>query len=71
VHYLDPLKVPLFAGAPLPANIYTLGAAMGCTGLRELIDPRQILSLLEKRWKRGAERNRRAFEAGIETAACA
>jgi indolepyruvate ferredoxin oxidoreductase beta subunit len=68
VHYLDPSKLPFFAGAPLPANIYTLGAVMGRTGLRALIDPSQILDLLKKRWTRGVERNRRAFDAGMRTA---
>ena len=67
VHYLDPSKVPLFARTPLPANIYTLGAVMGRTGLRALMDPSLILGLLEKRWKKGAERNRRAFDAGMGT----
>jgi len=66
-HYLDPEKRPLYEGAPVPANIYVLGAVLGHTGLGQMFDADAVANLVRNRWKRGAERNLRAFEAGLET----
>jgi indolepyruvate ferredoxin oxidoreductase beta subunit len=65
IHYLDPEDLPLYEGAPVPANIYVLGAALGHTGLGELLDPSAVAHLVQTRWTRGAERNERAFRAGL------
>jgi indolepyruvate ferredoxin oxidoreductase beta subunit len=65
-HHLDPEKRPLFEGAPVPANIYVLGAVLGQTGLGQMFDTDAVASLVRNRWKRGAERNVRAFRAGLE-----
>ncbi len=64
--YLDPAKLPAQDGAPAPANIFVLGAALGHTGLRELLDPIEVKELVRKRWKRGAERNALAYQTGLE-----
>lgn len=66
LHYLDPEKLPLYDGAPVPANVYVLGAALGQTGLGKMLDAAAVARIVEKRWKRGRERNRRAFQAGLE-----
>jgi indolepyruvate ferredoxin oxidoreductase beta subunit len=66
VHYLDPEKLPLYDGAPVPANVYVLGAALGQTGLGKVLDAAVVAHIVEKRWKRGRERNRLAFQAGLE-----
>jgi len=66
LHYLDPDRLPLHAGTPLPANVYVLGAALGQTGLRELLDPAAMAHIVRTRWKRGIERNALAFQAGLE-----
>ena len=65
VHYLDPERRPLHEGPPVPANIFVLGAALGGTGLDELLDPAAVQELVRTRWSRGAEQNTRAFEAGL------
>jgi indolepyruvate ferredoxin oxidoreductase beta subunit len=66
LHYLDPGKLPLYEGAPVPANVYVLGAALGRTSLREVLDPSDVARIVQNRWKRGAERNSLAFQAGLE-----
>jgi indolepyruvate ferredoxin oxidoreductase beta subunit len=68
LHYLDPGKRPLYDGAPVPANVYVLGAALGRTGLGEVLDPSEVASLVQNRWQRGAERNALAFRAGLGAA---
>ena len=67
VHYLDPERRPLHEGAPVPANIFVLGAALGGTGLDHLLDPAAVQELVRTRWSRGAEGNALAFEAGVQT----
>ncbi|RLC98073.1 MAG: hypothetical protein DRI77_05875 [Chloroflexi bacterium] len=66
MHYLAPENLPLYEGAPVAANIYVLGAALGHTPLGEMLDPSQVANLVQTRWKRGAERNRFAFQAGLD-----
>jgi indolepyruvate ferredoxin oxidoreductase beta subunit len=63
--YLDPEKLPLYEGTPVAANVYVLGAALGCTRLGEVLVASEVAHLVQKRWKRGAERNRLAFQAGL------
>lgn len=66
LHYLDPEKRPLYEGTPVPANVYVLGAALGRTGLAQMLDPSEVADLVKSRWKRGAERNALAFQAGLK-----
>lgn len=66
IHYLDPEKVPLYEGAPVAANVYVLGAAAGRTGLGKVLDPAGLARTVQNRWKKAAERNRFAFQAGAE-----
>lgn len=65
-YHLDPEKRAIYEGAPVPANIYVLGAVLGQTGLGQMFDTDAVASLVRNRWKRGAERNVRAFRAGLE-----
>jgi indolepyruvate ferredoxin oxidoreductase beta subunit len=65
-HYLDPKDLPRRDGRPLPANVYVLGAAVGGTGLGELLDPDAVAQVVTSRWARYAEVNEAAFRAGLE-----
>jgi indolepyruvate ferredoxin oxidoreductase beta subunit len=67
MHYVDPERRPLFEGTPVPANIFVLGAVLGRTALGQLLDPEDVANLVRNRWKRGAERNALAFQAGMES----
>ena len=67
VHYLDPENLPLYDGVPVPANVFVLGAALGRTRLGDVLPPEAVLQEIEGRWRRGVERNRRAFQAGLST----
>jgi len=66
MHYLDPEQLPLYENVPVPANVYVLGAALGHTGLGGVLDSSDVGHAVESRWKRGAERNRLAFQAGLK-----
>jgi len=66
MHYLDPKKLPLYGGTPVPANIFVLGAAIGHTGLGKVIDPSGMGRIVQNRWKRDSKRNVFAFQAGME-----
>jgi indolepyruvate ferredoxin oxidoreductase beta subunit len=67
LHYLDPEERPLYDETPVPANVYVLGAVLGRTRLGEILPPADVAQLVQNRWKRGAERNALAFQAGAET----
>ena|GEM_PF-369927 len=64
-HYLAAENLPLYDGQPVPANIFVLGAAVGHTGLGQVLAPSAVAEVIETRWKRGAERNAFAFQAGL------
>ena len=66
LHYLDPEGMPLYEGTPVAANIYVLGAAIGHTGLGGVMDPSEMARTVRNRWKKAAERNAFAFQAGLE-----
>jgi indolepyruvate ferredoxin oxidoreductase beta subunit len=66
LRYLNADRLPLYEGAPVPANVYVLGAAIGHTGLGEVLDSSEMAHTVQNRWKRGAERNVFAFQAGLE-----
>jgi indolepyruvate ferredoxin oxidoreductase beta subunit len=66
VHPIPPESLPVFEGAPLPDNIFTLGVALKRTRLGELLPPAEVEQVLRTRWKRGVERNLKAFQAGFE-----
>ncbi len=65
MYYLAPESLPLYEGAPVPANIFVLGAATGHTGLGDILVPSEVAHVVQTRWKRGVERNRSAFQAGL------
>jgi indolepyruvate ferredoxin oxidoreductase beta subunit len=66
LHYLDPEEMPLYESTPVAANIYVLGAAIGGTGLEDVLEPSEVARIVQNRWKKAAERNLFAFRAGLE-----
>ncbi len=68
LRYVDPAGVPQDESGALPDNIYILGAAMGHTALGKLLDPSDMRRLVQTRWRRGAERNVAAYDAGLAAA---
>lgn len=60
---IDPDKLPLYEGQPVPDNVYTLGVAATQTQLGEIVSPAAIADVIATRWKRGAARNLFAFNA--------
>ncbi len=66
MHYLAPGSLPLYEGAPVAANVFVLGAAVGHTGLGQVLDSAAVARVVETRWKRGVERNLFAFRSGME-----
>ena len=56
---------PTFDGKLLAANVYTLGALAGSSGIRGLIDSRVLEEVLVQRWPKVSEVNLAAFHAGF------
>jgi indolepyruvate ferredoxin oxidoreductase, beta subunit len=65
---VDPDRLPLFDGQPVPDNVYTLGVAAARTRLGKIVSPADMANVIATRWKRGAERNLFAFNAAAELA---
>lgn len=63
---ISPESLPLYEGAPVADNIFTLGAVLGCTPLGAILPPAEVEAVVRGRWKRGVERNMVAFGAGLE-----
>jgi indolepyruvate ferredoxin oxidoreductase beta subunit len=66
VHYIAEEGLPLFEGAPVPDNIFTLAVALKQTRLGELLPAADVEVAVRMRWKRGVERNVFAFAAGLK-----
>ncbi len=66
MHYLASERLPMYEGAPVPPNVFVLGAALGHTGLGGVLDPAEVAKTIETRWKRGVERNLFAFQSGLD-----
>jgi len=66
LHYIAPDSLPLYQDAPVPDNIYLLGAALAQTRLGKILPPPAVAAVVRERWKRGAERNLFALEAGLQ-----
>ena len=62
---IPPDALPVYEGAPVADNIFTLGVVLGRTRLGELLPPAQVEAVVRGRWKRGVERNMLAFTAGL------
>lgn len=69
MRYLDPEQRPRYEGTVLPANIYVLGAAMGCTRLAQILDPEAVANVVKNRWEQYSALNEAAFRAGLEAVA--
>jgi indolepyruvate ferredoxin oxidoreductase beta subunit len=63
---IEPESLPLFEGAPVPENIFTLGVALARTRLRQIISAQDVETFVRNRWKRGVERNVYALDAGLK-----
>lgn len=66
VRYIPEASLPMFEGAPVPDNIFTLAVAVSQTRLSSLLPPGVVGEAVRTRWKRGVERNAFAFQAGLE-----
>ena len=66
LHYLRCESLPLYEGTRVPANVFVLGAAVGHTGLGEMLRPSQVAQTVQTRWIKGAQRNVFAFQTGLE-----
>lgn len=64
-HVVDPKDLPKYNDAPVSDNIFVLGAVMGASKLGDILDPDMVGKFVENRWKKAAERNRIAYQAGV------
>jgi len=63
--YLDPGEQPVHKDAPMPANVFVLGAAIGRTRLGSMLDVQTVLDVLVHAWEADRQRNAEAFHAGL------
>ena len=63
--YLDPGEQPVHKDAPMPANVFVLGAAIGRTRLGSMLDAQTVLDVLVHAWEADRRRNTEAFHAGL------
>jgi indolepyruvate ferredoxin oxidoreductase beta subunit len=66
MYYLDPDRLPVYEGTPVPANVFVLGAAIGHTALGDVLDPPDVADVVQTHWKRDKELNTFAFQAGLD-----
>jgi indolepyruvate ferredoxin oxidoreductase beta subunit len=64
-YYIEPSSLPSYESAPVPDNIYVLGAALGQTRLGQFLSMADVAKIVRNRWKKGAERNLFAFQQGL------
>jgi indolepyruvate ferredoxin oxidoreductase, beta subunit len=64
-HYIDPASLPVYEGAAVADNIFTLAVVLKNTRLGELLPSAEVEEVVRTRWKRGTERNLFAFQAGL------
>jgi indolepyruvate ferredoxin oxidoreductase beta subunit len=62
---ITPDALPVYEGAPVADNIFTLGVVLGRTPLGHLLSPAEVEAVVRGRWKRGVERNLLALSAGL------
>jgi indolepyruvate ferredoxin oxidoreductase beta subunit len=65
VHTIEPASLPAYEGTRVPANVFVLGAALGGTGLGQVLDPEVVAGVVGTRWRRGVARNRYALQQGL------
>ncbi len=66
LHTIAPERLPSYEGAPVPDNMYVLGAVLGQTRLRQILAISDVAGIVRNRWKKGVERNLFALEAGAK-----
>lgn len=64
--YLSPDSL----SAEQPANMFVLGAAMGCTRLGNVLPAVAVEEAIRRRWPRNPEPNLAAFQAGASALLC-
>ncbi len=71
VHLIAPSGLPCYDGAPVPDNIYVLGAALSRTRLGQILSPTGVAEIVRTKWNKGTERNLFALEQGLRVLVCA
>ena len=66
MHYLAPEHLPSYEGVSVSPNVFVLGAALGHTGLGDVLDSSEVAHTVETRWKKGVARNLFAFQSGLD-----
>ena len=65
LHVIPPESLPLYDGAVVPDNIFTLAVMLNRTPLGDLLPPAEVEEVVRTRWRRGVEANMAAFTAGL------
>lgn len=63
--YIDPHALPEFNGRKVADNVFMLGATLKHTSLSKIFTSDEIDQVIQERWKKAAEANRFALQAGL------
>jgi len=68
VFIFDSELLPEYNGLKVRENLFMLGTAVACTGLKNILSVDDITEVIRKTWPKGAEENLFAFESGYKAA---
>jgi len=63
---ISPADLPEMDGTRISPNVFLLGAALGGTQLRDLLDASSVEEVVASRWPKASKINRHAFRAGLD-----
>lgn len=63
---ITPQSLPQYHEVIVPANLFILGAALEHTSLHTVFTAQEVETVVSERWKKAAEVNLFAFQAGVE-----
>jgi len=64
--YIDPQALPCYQDRKVADNVFMLGATLKHTALSKLFSSDEIDRVIQDRWKKAAEANRFALQAGLD-----
>jgi indolepyruvate ferredoxin oxidoreductase, beta subunit len=64
--YLNPQAIPFYKDRKAADNIFMLGATLKHTALSKIFTAEEMDHVIQERWKKAAEANRFALQAGLD-----
>ena len=65
LYYVEPDALPEFEGKPVRENLFVLGAVMGKSGLKDILDAEAMSKAIALKWPKAKDSNLAAFNGGL------